>query len=589
MSHLDFNRVFDLLPYQQEKYPQPKSLNQWKGDHWVHYSTEQIQDKVNYISAWLTKNGYQAGDKVALMPRMGSAHWMIADFACQQLGLILVPIHPTSSVEEIAFILTETETRLVLVADVELKNKMQSIGKLAASVFVLDSHEVDAWPALDSTATSAELQQVESIKQSITPQHLLAILYTSGTSGEPKGAMLSHENVVSNIKSILPILPLEAGQRALSFLPFSHIFERTSCYAYMAFGVNIYFSRQLQQVNRDFKSVKPFFCTTVPKTLERMYGILQEQAMGKRWWQRRVIAWAMAVGEKYRDEKRRSFLFGVKLFVARHLVLYRWRAALGGQMKYMAVGAAALRPEISRLFSAAGVTTLAGYGMTEASPFIAVNRSDFHRFGTVGLPVPGVDVKLDGINENGEGEILVRGPNIMQGYFNRPDMTAQVMTQDGWLRTGDVGKWEHKHFLVITGRKKDIFKTSSGIYIAPQPLENHFMASPFVLQCMVLGFNKPFVSALIVPNFDVLKSWCAQDNVHWTSPAYMIHNIKVVAKMKEEIDRLNEPLENFKRVKKFVLSDVEWTAEGGQLSASFKTMRTKLLEKYQGEIEKLYA
>ncbi|MFM8832090.1 MAG: AMP-dependent synthetase/ligase [Cytophagales bacterium] len=587
MSQVDFHRVFDLLSYQQTKYVQQKSLNQLDGDKWIHFSSQQIQERVNHLSAWLNKNNFQSGEKVALIPRMGSAYWMMADFACQQLGLILVPIHPTSSAEEISFILTETEVRLVLVADDELMKKVQSI-KPQSSIFILENHVGDTWPALTYVASQEELKRVEEIKTNITAQHLLAILYTSGTSGEPKGAMLSHYNVVSNIKSILPILPLEAGYRALSFLPFSHIFERTSCYAYIAFGVNIYFSQQLQHVSRDFKSVRPYFCTTVPKTLERMYNILQQQAMGKSWWQRRVIAWAMAVGEKYRDEKRSSFFLGSKLFIARQLVLYRWRTALGGQMKYMAVGAAALRPEISRLFSAAGVITLAGYGMTEASPFISVNRPDFHKFGTVGLPVPGVEIKLEQMNEQGEGEILVRGPNIMQGYFKRAELTAQVITNDGWLRTGDVGKWAHKHFLVITDRKKDIFKTTSGIYIAPQPLESYFTTSPFIFQCLVFGFNKPFVSALIVPNFEILKNWCTQNNIHWTSPPYMVHNIKVVARIQMEVDRLNEALENYKRVKKFVLSDVEWTAEGGQLSASFKTMRAKLMEKYHSEIEKLY-
>ncbi|MFN7331071.1 MAG: AMP-binding protein, partial [Bacteroidota bacterium] len=260
MSQVDFHRVFDLLPYQQTKYAQQKSLNQLDGDKWIHFSTQQIQERVNHLSAWLNKNNFQSGEKVALIPRMGSAYWMMADFACQQLGLILVPIHPTSSPEEISFILTQTEARLVLVADDELMKKIQSI-KPQSNVYILNANAGDIWPALAYVASEAELKQVEDIKQSITAQHLLAILYTSGTSGEPKGAMLSHYNVVSNIKSILPILPLEAGHRALSFLPFSHIFERTSCYAYIAFGVNIYFSQQLRHVSRDFKSVRPYFCT----------------------------------------------------------------------------------------------------------------------------------------------------------------------------------------------------------------------------------------------------------------------------------------------------------------------------------------
>jgi long-chain acyl-CoA synthetase len=256
----------------------------------------------------------------------------------------------------------------------------------------------------------------------------------------------------------------------------------------------------------------------------------------------------------------------------------------------MVVGAAALRPEIGRLFSAAGVMTLSGYGMTEASPFIAVNRPEpgMNKFGTVGLPGPGVEIKLDNPNENGEGEILVRGPNIMSGYFNRPELNAEVFTSDGWFRTGDIGKMVNKRFLAITDRKKDIFKTSSGIYVAPQELEELLKSSPFISQAMVHGFNKPFVIAVLVPHFVLLQTWCEEHGIHWTSPQFMVHNIKVIQKFQQELDQLNQTLPNYKKIQKFILSETEWTTDGGELTTSLKMIRARLFDKHQTEIEKLY-
>jgi long-chain acyl-CoA synthetase len=593
MMQSDFLRVFDLVDYQSAKYPQVHCLNYWHDDKWLGFTTSDVKKRVDFISSWLIENGFEMGQRVALVPRQGSAQWMMLDFACQQVGLVIVPIHPTAPADESAFIIQETEATLCITADVGLYHKINALANRCPSlkkIYHLEIDEEGYLPALQvKTIRSETSEKAVRIKGKIKPEDLLAIVYTSGTSGQPKGAMLTHYNVVSNIKSVLPILPLEAGQRVLSFLPFSHIFERTSCYAYFAFGVCIYFSDNLNQVTNDFKTVQPYFCTTVPKTLERMYDILQEQRLEKNWWKKKWITWAMDIGEHYQDESRSGIVYSIKLLFARWFVLYRWRRALGGKMKYMAVGAAALRPEISRLFSSAGVVTLAGYGMTEASPYISVNRPGYHKFGTVGLPVPSVEIKLGEQNEQGEGEILVKGPNIMQGYYKRPELNEQLFTPDGWLRTGDIGKMVYKHFLTITDRKKDIFKTTAGIYIAPQPLENHFNKSPFIQQCLVVGFNKPFVSAVLVPNFQMLKNWCDEYNIHWTSPTYMIHNIKVIGKMQVEVDSLNETLENFKRVKKFVLSDTEWTTENGDLTASFKMVRSKLVEKHRVEIEKLYS
>ena len=600
-KHADFTRVFDILAYQQEKYPQQAALSFQQDGKWKSLSIQEIQTQVHHISEWLLSQNFKKGDCMAIIPRMGSAMWMMLDFACQQMGMITVPLHPTSTAEEMEFILNEVQAKICIAADVELMNKVKSVfnhahlyhlkegvdGYFPAYQPFLKSRDVEG--QTDAHFDSSRLR--DSVTSNVASTDTLCILYTSGTSGTPKGAVLTHQNVVSNIKSLLPLFPINPGDKILSFLPFSHIFERTSCYAYLAFGANVYFSHDLKTVNHDFRSVKPVFCTTVPKTLERMYEILEEKRQQRKGMERVFVKWAMRVGEQFKSDKRKGFLFGLKLFVARVVVLNRWRKALGGRLKYMVVGAAALRPEIGRLFSAAGVMTLSGYGMTEASPFIAVNRPEpgMNKFGTVGLPGPGVEIKLDSPNESGEGEILVKGPNIMSGYFNRPELNADVFTRDGWFRTGDIGKMVNKRFLTITDRKKDIFKTSSGIYIAPQELEGLLVSSPFISQALVYGFNKPFVVAVLVPHFALLQNWCDEQQIHWTSATYMVHNIKVIQKFEEEVVQLNSMLPNYKKIQKFVLSDCEWTTETGELTTSLKMIRAKLFDKYRTDIEKLYS
>jgi len=590
---INFTRVFDILSYQQKKYPQRKALHGKEKGYWKNYSIDDIIYKTDLAAWWLIENGYQKGDKIAMMPKMGSPDWMIVDFACQQAGLILVPIHPTSTLEEIIFIVKETEATMCITADAALHEKISSLKTETSckELFHLEQDKDGYFPTfLHSHSSTIDTEKLTFRKNNIRPEDILTILYTSGTSGTPKGVVLTHHNVVSSVKSMLTILPLKPSHRVLSFLPFSHIFERTASFTYMAFGAEIYFSQRLDELSHDFQSVKPYCCTCVPKTLEKMYDLLNQKCLEKTIVKRWIIKWAMMVGEKYKDKKRQDLLYRLKLVAARLLVLNTFRRALGGKIKFMAVGAASLSPDIGRLFSAAGILTLSGYGMTETSPFISVNRTEpgLNQFGTVGIPVPGVQIKIDSPDEHGEGEILVKGPNVMQGYFQRPEQTRAVFTDDGWFRTGDVGKMVNHRFLAITDRKKDIFKTSAGKYVAPQVLENYFTRSPFIMQCLILGFNKPFVVAVLVPNYSLLKTWCEEQGIHWTAPAYMVHNIKVVKKIQEEVDRLNENLQGFERVKKFILSEEEWTVENKDLTTSFKPRRSRLLERHEKEIEKLY-
>jgi long-chain acyl-CoA synthetase len=402
--------------------------------------------------------------------------------------------------------------------------------------------------------------------------------------------VLTHQNIIHNIKAVLTLLPLEPNHRVLSFLPFSHILERMACYSYMAFGVSLYFSQRKESFADDFKTVRPYLCTSVPRVLEKMYDFMEEQSMQRSWMKRKLITWAMQVGKQYGDGGRIKLLFGFKLFFARMLVLSRWRKKLGGKIRYMVVGAASLRPEIGRMFTASGIHVIEGYGMTETAPLITINRYEpgLNRFGTVGMTIPGIEVKIDEPDEKEEGEILVKGPNVMSGYFKRPELTQAAFTEDGWFRTGDVGKFVNNRFLKITDRKKDIFKTSAGKYIAPQPLQNYFKESPFIERCLIIGFQKPYVAALIVPHFEVVRAWCEQEGIHWTAPQFMVHNIKVRAKFQQEVSKLNESLENIEQVKNFVLCPEDWTTERGELTNTLKPVRQKLMSNYESEIEKMY-
>jgi long-chain acyl-CoA synthetase len=593
-SSSDFTRIFDILTYQEEKYPNARALNSLVDGTWKGFSIGEIRAKVDAISCWFISNNYQKGDKIIFVPMIGNPQWVMIDYACQQVGLITVPIHPTSSVHDIEVIVTETEPKLCITADASLYQVfLAAVEKLKAPLEV--SHLVSGVEGYSQgfqshSPTPELLSALGEIKAKIKEDDVQTILYTSGSSGTPKGVVLTHRNIIHNIKAILTLLPLEPTHRVLSFLPFSHILERMACYGYMAFGVSLYFSHNKENFASDFNSVRPFFCTSVPRVLEKLYDFMEEQSMQRNWVKRKLITWAMDVGKQYGHGGRIKPWLAIKLFFARVLVLNRWRKKLGGKIRYMVVGAASLRPEIGKMFTASGIHVIEGYGMTETAPLITINRYEpgLNRFGTVGMTIPGIEVRIDEPDEQGEGEILVKGPNVMSGYFKRPELTQAAFTEDGWFRTGDIGKFVHNRFLKITDRKKDIFKTSAGKYIAPQPLQNHFKKSPFIERCLIIGFQRPYVTALFVPHMEVVHAWCLQENIHWTSPQFMVHNIKVRAKIQQEVDQLNESLPNIEQVKNFVLCPTDWTTERGELTNTLKPVRQKLMSNYQAEIEKMY-
>jgi long-chain acyl-CoA synthetase len=593
---LTIKRVFDTIPFQIHQYPQKKALNAFADGQWQGIGIAEVVQKIEAIAAWFLEQGFKKGDTVAIVPVLGRPEWMLIDFACQQLGVILVPMHPTASDDEILFILNQTEAKLCLAADSGLFYKLQLILQRLENrvdLFHLDTDEKGYFDPLDlQKPTKAQIEALLPIKNSITENDVLTILYTSGTSGVPKGVVLTHGNLVSNILASMTIFPLQASESVLSFLPFSHILERSACYTYVACGVSLYFSRDRDSLVHDLQTVRPTFCTMVPRVLEKLYGYVHKELLGKNPIRRFLMKQAVDVAKNYTPSVYffgKGFFYNLKLAIVRLLVLNKWHRGLGGKLQYIAVGAASMNPEISRFFQASNIAICEGYGMTETSPLIAMNRfqKGMNRFGTVGIPLPHVHVKIDSETDEA-GEIWVKGPNVMREYYKNPEMTEEAFTPDGWLKTGDVGVFVDGKFLKITDRKKDIFKTSSGKYIAPQPLENHFKTTPYIQQCLIIGFNRPFVTALIVPNFALLEKWCAQESIHWTAPEYMIHNIKVRAMLQKEIDKRNKALPNNERLRDFALCPKEWTTETGEMTTSFKPLRDVLQKQYAKEVEKMY-
>ncbi|MCB0582113.1 MAG: long-chain fatty acid--CoA ligase [Phaeodactylibacter sp.] len=591
---MDFRRLFDILPYQQARFPNKVALACKNGIEWKRYSTAACIEETNRVSAGLMALGLKRGDRVAILTQRGSPRWNFLDFGMQQAGIVPVPIHSSCSRKELMFILNDSAAQYCIVANRELLDKVKALQPETPAlkgIFTLQSlPDAPGWDDLVALPTAKYLETLQALRAAIHEDDLATIIYTSGTTGEPKGVMLSHKNIVSNIKATITLIPADYTKRAVSFLPLSHIFERMVAYTYMAVGTSVYYLDQQENVMDFIREVKPHYFTAVPRFLEKAYDGILEQASRRSLLLRRLVMWAMAIGESY--QARGSFrpLYWLKLQLAGLSVFWYWRRQLGGRVEGIFVGAAALQPRLARLFTAAGIPIREGYGMTETSPVIAFNRFSpgGNRFGTVGIPIPGLELRIDTPEGQEEGEILVKGPNVMMGYYNRPEETAAVYTEDGWLRTGDIGRIVHKRFLQITGRRKDIFKTSGGKYIAPQELEAALRSSPYIEECLALGFQRPFATALVVPNFSLLRNWCEENDIHWTAPQFMVHNHKVELFLAGEIERINQELPPYKRIRNFHLLHEPWSPETGELTPTLKARRDVILEKFSKEVDALY-
>ncbi len=594
----DYTRLFDILYYQNANYPQPDAFGYKVNGEWKKVSTQEIIDTGNRVSLSLLKLGVKPDDKIALVSN-NRPEWNIVDLGVLQTGAVLVPVYPTITEHEYKFIFNDAEIKYVFVSDKNLAAKISHIkNDIPTLKDIFTFEKTDGFTSFTDfleLGNGTDLNEVEKIKSSVSPLSLATIIYTSGTTGNPKGVMLSHNNIVSNVKAVLPVLPLDETKRVLSFLPLCHIFERVVVYVYMARGVSVYYAESMESIADNLKEVKPNFFTSVPRLLEKVYIKLQGAAANLDGWKKTLYNNALDFANNFSSEKEYSLGDKLKRALYDKLIYKKWREALGGNCEGIVTGAAALNPLLARVFTCAGIPVMEGYGQTESSPVISINPFDINRikFGTVGIPIEGCEVKLDhreGMAE-GEGEIWAKGPNVMMGYYKRPDITAETVV-DGWLKTGDVGtfvEYRGAKYIKITDRVKELFKTSGGKYIAPQQLENKMKEIPYVEQIMVVGESRNFVSALIIPNFLNLTEWCLKHGVAAKTPAEMVKSAEVQKLFRDAIDEKNKNFGQWETIKKFELMETEWSIDGGELTPTMKVKRKVVLEKYKDLIEKMYS
>lgn len=587
---MDFTRLFDLVTYQGKKYPNKRSLCIQGITENREYSNAQLIRYIDQLSIVFIRKGFKKGDVLALFCTTGCPEWNIVDFAAMQIGMTTIALHENYQDHELKYVISEIDAKACFVSHVHLGEKLQ---KLTFSEFIFCLEERDSFESLISLYqeySESEFLELTLQKQSVQPEDLATIVYTSGSTGMPKGVMLSHDNIVSNIKSCISLIPINYQSVVASFLPLSHIFERTVNYTCLAVGSSIWYIEDKRNLLESMQVIKPNFMTCVPKVLEKNYAVIQNQLRKRPFLIRKILEWAMSSGQNYSGKRKWSPVYLTKKIFAEILLYRKWRKMMGGRLKFVGVGGAALDPALGKLYSCAGIHIREGYGMTECSPVISFNRFEpgGFVFGTVGIPVPGVDVKIDQANENGIGEILVKGPNLMQGYFKNAELTKEKI-QNGWFHTGDLGQFVNKRFLKISGRKKNMFKTSSGRYIVPERIENILNKELFVEHSFVIGDGKAHVAAFIVPEFSTLKNWANENGVHWTAPQYMVLNPKVETRYQKIIDSVNIQLKSEEHIKKIYLVHDLWQVESGELTPTLKIKREILRKKYQKEIENIFS
>jgi long-chain acyl-CoA synthetase len=589
----EYKRLFDLPYYQKTVTPLDTCLaSKVEKDgkkEWVRYSTDDLIDWMNRVSKALMDLGVKADDKIALVSN-NRPEWNFTDLGMQQIGAVNVPVYPTISESEYKFIFNDAEVKFCFVSDADLYRKIKSIQPDVPSlqeIFTFDQvkgaknwHEI-----LPGSLPEADLKAIAKRSGPIKGEDLATIIYTSGTTGNPKGVMLTHANLVSNLKAVSSILPLHSAGRSLSFLPLCHSFERTVSYCYLANFISIYYAESMDTIGENLKEVKPHYFSTVPRLLEKVYEKIMTTGYSLTGFKKTLFFWAVEVGSRYQLNTKQGFWYDLQLAIARKLIFSKWQEALGGNVEAIVTGAAAMQPRLGTLFTGAGIPVVEGYGMTETSPVITVNRLDEENraIGTVGIPLPEVEVKIAD-----DGEILVKGPNVMKGYYKRPDLTAETII-DGWMHTGDIGTWVDGKFLKITDRKKELFKTSGGKYVAPQPLENKYKEIPLVEQIMVLGENQKFVSALIVPSFPALEDWCQKNNIPFGSRESIVQHPAFLAALEKEIEKKGVDINKVEQLKKFLVLPDEWSVQTGELTPTLKLKRRVLFEKYAKEIAEIYA
>ncbi|WP_298247727.1 long-chain fatty acid--CoA ligase [uncultured Christiangramia sp.] len=588
----DIKRLFDFPYYQLENHPLDVAFATKYDGKWETVSTQQYIDKANAISRGLLRLGVKPNDKIAVISTNNRTEWNIMDIGILQIGAQNVPIYPTISEEDYEYVLNHSGATYCFVSDEEILNKLNSIKATTSLMEVYSFDEIAGcknWKEiLTSGEDKANQDEVEKLKKAVTEDDLATLIYTSGTTGRPKGVMLSHKNIVSDVLGSAPRVPFDTGTYVgLSFLPICHIFERMILYLYQYYSVSVYFAESIEKISDNLKEVKPHVITAVPRLLEKVYDKIIAKGTALGGVKQKLFYWAVELGLEYEPYGQNGWWYETKLKLARKLIFSKWKEGLGGNIDLIVSGSAALQPRLARVFAAAEIPVMEGYGLTETSPVIAVNdeRNGGFRIGTVGKVLDNVEVKIAE-----DGEILTKGPNVMKGYYKDEEKTREVINSEGFFHTGDIGEIDKDGFLKITDRKKEMFKTSGGKYVAPQLIENTMKQSRFIEQIMVVGDGEKMPAALIQPNFEFITEWAQRKNIDLDSgdPADISRNNMVRERIQEEVDFYNQKFGKWERVKTFELTPEPWTVEDEHLTPTMKLKRRNIRDRYQDLYEKLY-
>lgn len=589
---MEVKRTFDLLDWSLEKFDKEISLAGKENGKWVTYSQYEFRKIATNFSYGLLALGLKPGDRVALVSN-NRPEWNFIDMGISQAGMIHVPIYPTITAEEYEYILNDSQPKRILVSDKNLYAKIKPLAEKASSIeeiYTIDKVEgAKNWKEiveLGEKNADKFKNELEKIKNNVKALDMVTLIYTSGTTGNPKGVMLSHNNLISNAIATSVVHRNGPEARCLSFLPLCHIYERMLNYHFQYKGISIYYAENMGTIVNDLKDIKPELFSTVPRLLETVYDKIIGKGKDLSYVKKQIFFWAVNLGMKFKMQGKNSWFYKKKLKIADKLIFTKWRDALGGNVNVIVSGGAALQPRLATIFWAAGINVLEGYGLTETSPVVAVGNlvTDEIMVGTVGPVIKDVEVKIAD-----DGEILCKGPNIMMGYYNKPELTAEAIDKDGWFHTGDIGKIIDDKYLKITDRKKEIFKLSNGKYIAPQVIENKFKESFFIQQLMVVGENQKFASALISPNFEFLHNWCSIHGVKYRDNETLIKIPEVVNRFQKEVNEINKDLAFHEQIKRFRLVYKEWTPGTGELSPTLKLKRNHLQKEYDHIIKEIFS
>ena len=582
-------RLIDILPYQIENYPRLDAICDKKEGNWRKYSSVQAMKIIDEFSYGMLKLGFKPGDKFAIISNNRS-EWNFVDLGILQMGGIDVPVYPTMSEEEYTYIFNDAQVKLVFVENKDLYEKVMRVlpqTKSIVDIYTFDNIEGKKhWSKILSDHDESIEEKLRQISGKIKSDDLATIIYTSGTTGIPKGVMLTHHNIISNILSLRSIMPMGIKNRMISFLPISHIFERTAIYFYMAVGGAVYYAESMDKIIENFQEVKPDYFTTVPRLLEKVYEKIMERGRSLKGLKKAIFGWAVNLANHYDPKGKNNLFYRIRLKAARELVFKKWQAALGGEVKGIICGAATLQPRLSRIFTGAGIPIREGYGLTETSPVLSCNRFEENNYylGTAGLQIPGVEIKIS----EDSGEILAKGENVFKGYYNKPELNEKAFDSEGWFHTGDIGEMVDGRFLKITDRLKEVFKTSGGKFVAPMPIENKMKESWFIKNIMVIGENRRFTAALIVPDSVFIFNWMKKKGFNGMPLDEMLKTDVLRNRIWKDIQKYNKRFSHIEQVKKFEFSPCDWSIETGELTPTLKLKRKIIKEKYKDLIEKIY-